>query len=115
MEEAQARVVAVVQGFHFGPGQRIEFDTGVADRPSGAFGLLQGEQGVQAGAEACFEDVRTGGGGGLQPHVDEDVLRLGAGAFHGVVMLVQFGHVERGAAVFGLFNDSLHSSFSLYE
>jgi len=70
-------------------------------------GRAQGEQRVEAGAQAHFEQAQ-GPAAGLaqagieqrrQPGLNKHVLRFLPGAVRGMVMLVQRRHVQRGRAV----------------
>ena len=63
------------------PFQGIEFQTCIVYIPPAFFCFFEGEPGVQTCSETYFQNVRGGGGGGFQSHIDENVLGLRACPF----------------------------------
>ena len=63
---------------------------GVVNHPFLLSGSFQSEQSVQARTESYFENTRLESGGCFKPHINEDMLRFGAGSFYRMVMLIQF-------------------------
>ncbi len=94
-----------MQGGHHGGRQREGFEAVVLNESAGGLGGFQRQQGVEAGAEADFEDAqgpgRFGGSGQQrqQPVPDEDVRRLLPRPVPRVVLLVQGRHEKRGRAI----------------
>ena len=102
--------VSIPELLHRFPRQGIELDTCIVYLPARLFRFDQCEQCVQPRSEPYLEDAGRGGGGSLQPHVDEDMRGLRQGPFDGMIVLVQFGNEESGTSVGSIFNDSFHLS-----
>ena len=77
------------------------------------FGGQQGEPGIQPCSESHFQHVRFGDVRGSKSHFDEDVLRLGARPFHGMVMFVHVRNEQGRASVCCLLNDVFHTKKTL--
>ena len=79
--------------------ERMALDAGVMNMPMALFSFEHGENAVEPRAEPYLQYARRLHRRVLESHVDKYMLRLGEGTLHRVIVLVEFGHIKRVAAV----------------
>lgn len=99
-EVGAAGQLAVVEPGGFFCCQRIFFKAVIGDLQVVFSGMYEGEVCVQPCAESGFQNPQGIPSAVFYPCTDEDVQGFLNGSVYGVIVFVEFGNVEGGAAVF---------------
>ena len=80
----------ISQLLHHLPFQRVEFKSCIMYVTSASFCFFKCKPSIQPRSETDLQNMRRGGSGGFQSHIDENMLGLRTCSFGRMIMFIQF-------------------------